>query len=620
MKTRDMFHNDWIAYDKLPLPVIILDSNIHIIFANKAVEKIYGYKRDEFLKLSTSDLESQDSENWSLEEIKSSFIKTGIDNRIRRKHKRSDGKLIDVDLEWSKILVGDVRYVLVVVKDVSIYRKFSHYLDGQVYNNIKGHIFEYMLNKAQVYYIITDNKYIITDYGLPYEEKLDIKGKNIFKQFEYEIRYDKRLERVKSMNVRDSYLLIENFSYYPEKSEFNKKILDIHVFYIDGARYPYIIFFKMKGKNETSVNSMDILKEVIQRKDRHILLGESIAGIAHEINNPLTTVLLNIQLLMKEYAHLDEIQVIYNETVRIAKLIHNMLCFSHQSTSHNKAVNLKNSLRNILPYIKYRLKEDMALDIEFMEELYVFGDSIEIEQVMLNMLTNAIDAVQDSKDKRIEVYAKEVEDIISLKVCDTGCGIKNSILKRIFDPFFTTKDPGKGTGLGLYVVYNIIKKMYGDIKVESKEGEGTIFTLLIPKYNHPLKELEKCKCCLAGKRVLVVDEELSFLQSIRESLLIEGCRVQVSHDALMGFQMIMTEEYDLILLNLFMSGLNGCEIYKALFTKDHNVDNIILMNGFKEEGKAREFKDLYNCKILNKPFTPDELKSVLSESNKGSYQ
>ncbi|RXT07236.1 sensor histidine kinase [Ammoniphilus sp. CFH 90114] len=218
-------------------------------------------------------------------------------------------------------------------------------------------------------------------------------------------------------------------------------------------------------------------------------IGEMAAGIAHELNSPLTAILGNVQLLLREFKE-DRpgkmLQDIYQCGVRSKKIIQNLLVFSRQEEFTFEDLSLHDLIEDVFSLIGYQLKvSGIPVEKRWGESLPLFrGNRYQIEQVMINLLLNAKDALQQEKEPVItietKVVKKDSKPYVSFSVRDNGTGIDEKILPQIFNPFFTTKEHMKGTGLGLSVSLGIVQAHHGMLVAESRKGEYTKFTLMLP--------------------------------------------------------------------------------------------------------------------------------------------
>jgi signal transduction histidine kinase len=243
------------------------------------------------------------------------------------------------------------------------------------------------------------------------------------------------------------------------------------------------------------------MKEVLVRAaqaEKMGSLGQLAAGVAHEINNPLTGILLYGGLMLEDLGNDDpkfqDLQSIIEDANRCQNIVKSLLAYSRQTSANKETLDLNDLVEQSLSLIR---DQSLFINIKVVKELspekmLVRGDKSQLNQVIINLVINALDAMERKGiltfrtycDKRKRKVAKKngAEGFAYLEVSDTGCGISVDHLPRIFDPFFTTKDPGKGTGLGLSTVFGIIQEISGNIWVKETSKDGTTFILELPLY------------------------------------------------------------------------------------------------------------------------------------------
>ena len=248
---------------------------------------------------------------------------------------------------------------------------------------------------------------------------------------------------------------------------------------------------RIKKTDHDNATSSDMLLQA----NKMIALSKMAAGIAHEVNNPLAAIGEKAgwmkDLLVEEdiagsknFAEFSEsLDKIEQHVDRARKIIHNLLGFARRMEPAKEKINVNNLLdettgflENEARYVNISIKKQYSEDVPV-----ITSDLSQIQQVVLNLLNNAIDAISTNGTITVSSRYLEKSDQVEIAVADTGKGIPENELNKIFDPFFTTKEVGKGTGLGLSISYSIIEKLGGKIKVQSKVGEGTVFTILLPK-------------------------------------------------------------------------------------------------------------------------------------------
>lgn len=255
----------------------------------------------------------------------------------------------------------------------------------------------------------------------------------------------------------------------------------------------YAVLINMHWKRRVKEKSR-LVKETesqLIQIEKMASLGILAAGIAHEINNPLGFLISNLETLqgytkdisnsINDATMAEDLKAIAQESLegahRIKKIVQDLRTFSRKSESQAMAIDINQVLESTLSIVWNEIKYKVDVEKDYQSNSKLWIDPTELSQVFLNILINASQAISDKGT--IALSTREDEKNVFVKISDNGCGIPSEILSKIFDPFFTTSK--KGTGLGLSVSYNIIKKYHGEIRVESKVGEGTSFTIQLPK-------------------------------------------------------------------------------------------------------------------------------------------
>ncbi|MBF0140389.1 MAG: HAMP domain-containing protein [Magnetococcales bacterium] len=225
----------------------------------------------------------------------------------------------------------------------------------------------------------------------------------------------------------------------------------------------------------------------IVRSEKLASLGTMLAGIAHEINNPLSNISTSAELLLSEMSGADLelknrlINHVIAETDRTRDIVRTVLEFSREQCSTKSPTHLLSTINDALLLIHGKMSKTQV-DIRVDMEHTVFANRQQLQQVFINLLKNAVEAMEMSGGlKKISIISKEMDDgFLEIGVTDTGPGLSSDSFQIIFDPFHTTKDPGKGTGLGLFITHQIIDEHGGKIRVESKAGQGATFKIKLP--------------------------------------------------------------------------------------------------------------------------------------------
>jgi len=264
--------------------------------------------------------------------------------------------------------------------------------------------------------------------------------------------------------------------------------LNASIIYEDDSEVAMVGIFK-------DLRTMLAMEEKLKRVSTQIVqaeklasLGKLAAGVAHEINNPLTGILLYANMVLdgldKDDPHRKALQFVVDDADRCSDIVKNLLVYSRQTNPLKKTLVMNTLVEEGLSLIR---DQKLFMNVKLLkvfskEEMHIQVDRNQMAQVIINLVMNAVDAMDKKGTLTLRTYRKEKTQKICLEVSDTGCGIPENNLPKIFDPFFTTKGLGKGTGLGLSTVYGIIKENHGEISVKETSSAGTTFLLQFPEY------------------------------------------------------------------------------------------------------------------------------------------
>jgi PAS domain S-box-containing protein len=398
----------------------------------------------------------------------------------------------------------------------------------------------------------------------------------------------------------------------------------------------------VRDKNNRVTAFRGIIRDVTEQKKLEQLLlqsqkmeavGQLAGGIAHDFNNILTAIIGYAGLLRKKLPT-DEPGTMYVEHIvssaeRAAGLTHSLLAFSRKQIINPRPIDLNEIVSKVEKLLLRLIGEDIECRLLLSSRtLTVTADSLQIEQVLMNLATNARDAMRTGGRFTLATgYADMDREFVALHpgakpgryawiaAADTGMGIEEKNLSRIFEPFFTTKEVGKGTGLGLAMVYGIIKQHDGYITVESASGQGTTFTLYLPMLQGALVEDrpdEQAAHAPGGTETVLVAEDDELVRSIITATLAEfGYTVLEASDGEEAIQKFKEHCGDirLIILDVIMPRKNGKEVYaaaralrpdvKALFISGYTAD-IIHSRGVLENGLHFIQKPLLTGELLSK--------------------
>jgi two-component system NtrC family sensor kinase len=370
-------------------------------------------------------------------------------------------------------------------------------------------------------------------------------------------------------------------------------------------------------------------REKLAQTEKLSALGEMISGVAHELNNPLAAVMGYAQLL-ESSPELPpparrKVQSISQQAVRCQRIVRGLLSFARHHPSEKAPVDLNGVVREVLQLLEYPLRSDgVELDLALDPDIpAVLGDSHQLQQVVLNLLTNAQHAIQASPRRgRLSARTHARDARVVLVVEDNGGGIAPEHLRRVFDPFFTTKTVGKGTGLGLSLAYGCITEHGGEIRVESAFGEWTRFTIELPASTVRLRvpELPHATVLPVGppSRILVVDDEPDVAAVIAEALSAQGHVVEIAADGLQARGAIADRRFDLVISDLRMPEMDGRALDAFLRRLDPAAaPRLVFSTGDTVTPETVAFLRSSGRRYVTKPFSLGNLLRVVEETLRG---
>jgi len=372
------------------------------------------------------------------------------------------------------------------------------------------------------------------------------------------------------------------------------------------------------------------IEESMRRSERMASIGTMAAGIAHEINNPLSYVLGNLQLLQEDICELQ--RKVGDQTLagmrgmledcaagaqRIRKIVDGVRSFTRVEAATERVVDVNDAVRSAVAFAEHEIKVRALLELDLEAQQPVSIDETQLVQVLVNLLINAAQALPEghASEHRITVATSESDGFVSLRVADTGPGVPADIQARIFDPFFTTKPVGTGTGLGLSICHTIVEQCGGSIELEPSE-RGARFHVRLP-VAEPVPEVdEPAPVPFAGggglPTLLVVDDEPAVLKMVARALR----RMFVVHEASSGREALgmidAGQRFDLILCDLMMPEVTGMDVLGSL--REHHPEllpRFLFATGGNFSSEARTLLDQEGIEVVRKPIDVTNLRERL---------
>jgi two-component system NtrC family sensor kinase len=358
-------------------------------------------------------------------------------------------------------------------------------------------------------------------------------------------------------------------------------------------------------------------QEQLLQSEKMSAVGQLIAGVAHELNNPLTAILGYAQLLEGaglDHRSADYVKKLFKQAQRTHRVVQNLLSFARQRKPHKQDVDLKKVLEETLVLREYDLKvSNIALERDLPEDMpLVVADPHQLEQVFLNVINNALDAMLESNSSGVlKVRGFRKNNFACVEFDDSGPGIKDP--SRIFDPFYTTKSVGKGTGLGLSICYGIIKEHGGEIVARNRDEGGATIEIRLPvseKQEVPevAASSPRRESLLKG-RVLLVEDEEAVLEFERDVLVGAGADVTTSMSMDDTKQHLQNGSFDVMVLNGRMpGGPSAAEMYRWMAANCAGMESRLLLTfSTVTDQETRRFLQEQNVPSLAKPFEVADL-------------
>jgi PAS domain S-box-containing protein len=376
------------------------------------------------------------------------------------------------------------------------------------------------------------------------------------------------------------------------------------------------------------------LQQQLLQAQKMEAIGNMAGGIAHDFNNILQAMLGNIYLLRKNLGAssslIDEVDEIEGLSNRASDLTKGLLAFSRKQVFDMRMIDLNGAIADLLKLVRRITGEDIIIELICSNEpLYVNADMGQLNQVLINLVGNARDAMTGGGTITLSTSLKNIDanfiascgipeagDYAVFEVKDTGCGMDEETMSRIFEPFYTTKDVSKGTGLGLAIVYGVINQHKGFINVESSKGAGTAFAIYLPLIKEEVTgEITTASHVPALPRMIMVVEDEEKLRNILKTVLTElGHSVITAASGPEGIEIYRErkEEIEMVLMDIVMPEMNGLEVYDVLTVIKPDV-RVLFMSGYPFDVLEQRKLVFEGMNIVSKPIQMHALNKKISE-------
>jgi PAS domain S-box-containing protein len=388
------------------------------------------------------------------------------------------------------------------------------------------------------------------------------------------------------------------------------------------------------------ISNLIKLEQRVAQSQKMEAIGSLAGGIAHDFNNILMPVMAMTEIMMDDLSpespNFESMEQIHNAGIRGRELVKQILAFSRQSVPKKVAVPPQRIVREVMNLFRSALPANIRLSEDIQGDCgLISADPTQLHQIMMNLVTNAYHAIEPSNGEitiglqeivlqKEDRYPVDLEpgEYIRLSVCDSGCGIDPEHLSKIFDPYFTTKAQGKGTGLGLAVVYGFVKDHKGDIKVYSEVGKGTTFNVYLPRLKKAGQPeiIQPAETLPTGtENILLVDDEIPITRLGKLMLERLGYQVSTYSSSIEALEVFKAspDAFDLIISDMTMPDMTGDLLTREIRALRPEIP-VLICTGFSEKMNDEIARELKINGLVMKPFLRSELarrvRNALDES------
>ncbi|RYZ05270.1 MAG: PAS domain S-box protein [Myxococcales bacterium] len=597
---------------------VISANDLRVMEVNAAALALYGYSRDEFLRLSLNDLRHPDDR----QRLMAALDAAGDDHTAGlAKHRRKDGSVLYVEggSQLASYHGEPARFVVVTDQTKRVRAEQERDQTAERLQSTLDSMKEgYTIMDRELRYVYV-NRAGAEQTHLTREELLGRTPLELYPGFEdtpIHLALQAALDTGQPQRVENRFVHSDGETGFFE-------------LYIQPVPEGLVVLSVDQTDQRRAENRRDSLEEQLRQAQKMEAVGRLAGGIAHDFNNVLSVILgygEDILATLKEGDPIrEDLQEIHAAATRAAELTRQLLMFSRQQVFEPKVVSLNDVLTGMERMLRRVLGEHLELITSFAPELgRIRADRGHLEQVVLNLVVNARDAMPNGGRLTIETCNVSLDEAFTqnhlgsspgeyvfLGVTDTGLGMDAATRTRIFEPFFTTKELGKGTGLGLSTVLGIVQQSGGGIWVYSEEGHGTTFKVYLPRVDAELDvrpSVRPTADLLGSETVLLVEDEPGVREVARRVLERAGYQVLVVESPLEALLVGDTypAEIQLLVTDVVMPKLSGADLAARLLEKRPSI-KVLYMSGYTDRGIVSSGVLDGSVPFLQKPFTSEQL-------------
>lgn len=605
-----------LLFHQHPLPMWVVDNQtLSFLAVNDAAVNLYGYTREEFLALTMDQIADPDE---SAVEPERQGEETGPAPTIPWRHRRKDGAILRVESTWHEIPFGGHEAVLVLTIDRTAQFRAEERNREQAR----------LLDLAADAIIVRDLKHRVTFWNRGAERLYGWRAPEVHNQPVTEL----------FAHDAEAYLLaqVALLETGEWSGQFKHEAKDGREVVVNSR---WTLVRDEEGKPEsvlaidTDMTETKKLESQFLRAQRLESIGTLASGIAHDLNNILSPILMSVSLLRRSMKDPDcerMLNIVENSADRGAGIVKQVLTFARGVEGERVLLQPKHLVSELSKIMAQTFPRSIDIQTHLPTELWtISGDATQLHQVLLNLCVNARDAMPDGGTLDVAAENVTVDEQLArmnpgaqlgkhvvLRVGDTGMGMSPETMDKIYDPFFTTKEVGKGTGLGLATVIGIVKGHGGFLSLQSEVGVGTTFRVYLPASGESsvatARPEEAAPARGKGERVLVVDDEPPIREALVGTLESCGYRAYTAEDGSDGLALYFQrkDEIDVVITDLAMAQMDGIALVRALRKVNPKV-RVIVSSGHVTKEAQVILSGLGVTTFLDKPYSADKLLRAL---------